>query len=234
VPESKTESRSSSCLCLQVEPGDTSSDITNPVLAPSSQHWDNVLADTVSVVGCQCTFCSLRSAHEVTERGRRKRQARVVLPPRSSVLDILYRFPSNEFQGGNSMLSSSSNACNMTETRRSPSHYRIVGIPEFEQFAPSSQDALKPPGTPIGSLLLLRILHMKRASQTARLLHETLTIFWGHIPTPLIPFIERLYPRLTVLFVKHINMCKSYFLFCFLKCSMKQNCTDNMIGLRCT
>jgi hypothetical protein len=46
------------------------------------------------------------------------------------------------------MLSSSSNACNMAETRRSPSHCHIVGIPEFEQFAPSSQDALKPPGIP--------------------------------------------------------------------------------------
>ncbi|KIM91845.1 hypothetical protein PILCRDRAFT_27 [Piloderma croceum F 1598] len=146
--ELSNESGSVVSHLIDVEPGDTSPDITNPVLAPPRQHWDNVLADTVSVVGCQCTFCSLRSTHEVTERGRRKRQARVVLPPRSSVLDILYRFPSNEFQGGDSMLSSSSSASNMAETQRPPSHRRVVGIPEFEQSAPSSQDVLNPPGIP--------------------------------------------------------------------------------------
>jgi hypothetical protein len=110
------------------------------MLAPLHAHWDNVLADTVSVIGCRCTFCSLRPIQEATERMQRKRRARVVsapvdggLPPKSSVLGVLYGKPLREPQRENSTPPSSSpSSSTLIGVHRCPSH-RVVSLPGFKK-----------------------------------------------------------------------------------------------------
>jgi hypothetical protein len=132
-----------------VEPGETSPDITVPVLVPAPLHqqWVNVLADTVSVVGCRCTFCDLRPMQETTERLSRQRKTGIVSTPvytKPSVLEVLYGLPSSEPQRGEVMLSSSSSSTLVAP--EVPRHPGIVNIPGFERSVPISIHL--PPGLP--------------------------------------------------------------------------------------
>jgi len=45
----------------------------------------------------------------------------------------------------------------------------------------------------VGLLLLLHILNMTQASQTTNLFPRTIMVFWAHIPTLPMPFIDRLH-----------------------------------------